>query len=135
MFEGLQKAILLKTVRFIAASAGVAIAALVFSHTTILGYVMQACQALSSPEAFATGFAGLAVAGASYVFSIRDATTVNAKVITAAATASISAANDPTIRADTMAAIKTGTLVPPDGHDELVRQSVAARRASGMKGG
>ena len=102
--DGLERAMVMKGARWAGTFLGGAIATWAFAHTQLMAWVDQACAAMSSPEAMTMGISGIAGAAATLFLSLKDAKTVNAKVITAALTESVTAANDKTVRNQVMAA-------------------------------
>lgn len=108
--SGLEKAIVLKGVRWAGAAAGSSVAAYVFSHSEIAAGITRACQSFTTPESMSVAFGGAAVALVSLFYSVKDAVKVDDKLVTAAATGSVAAANDHEVRAAVVEAVKTGQL-------------------------
>lgn len=135
MFEGLKRALALKAVRWAATLAAGAVAGFLASHTELAALISQACATVSDPAKLSAGIVSLAVGAATLFFSMRDGVAVNAKVVTAAATGSTEAANNPAVRADTMTAIKAGVLPCPSGPAPNLDDLIEARRSAARGGG
>lgn len=127
MFDGLQKFIAIKAARWAATLAAGAIVGWLADHAIVQTWINQACTTLSDPEKLSAGIVSLAVAGATLFFSGKDVMTTNAKIVTAAATASVAAVNDPAVRAAAAEAIKAGEIPAPDGIRPDISQIIADR--------
>lgn len=135
MFENLKNIFAMKLVRLAAGMFAGSIAGAVFSNATILSWINHACTTFSSPEKLTAGITSGAIALATLYFSVKEGVTNKEKVVVAAATNSVEAANDPAIRADTIAAVKAGVLPVPDGISPETARLIQEHRAAGGKGG
>jgi hypothetical protein len=131
---GLQKALILHGVRSAAGIFAGAIAAFVFSHSTIIGWVQKACALISNQQALEAGIPAIAVLIATFVMGNKDVLNVDKKIIAAAVTSTVAAANDPDVRNDIASAVKNGQITVPTAPPPNIDDIVAARQNAARGG-